>query len=685
MVPHISERALIHAPLGRDAVIAAAMLGEAGIPSEVCATLALIVRGLEGGAGFAVITEESLASADLHPLANWLDEQPDWSDFPFILLTRRGGGIERNPDAKRFLDVLGNVTFLERPFHPTTLISLAQSALRGRRRQYEARARLEDLRVGQEKYRSLFESIDAGFCIIEMLFDEDGEPIDYLFLETNPAFENQTGLNDSVGRSIKTLVPGHEQRWFDIYGAVAKTGEKVRFEEHADALGDIWFDVYAFRVGAPDDSRVAVLFNDISQRRRMEETLRENEERLHRLNETLEARVVERTRELTHAQNALRQSQKLEAIGQLTGGVAHDFNNLLMAIMSSMTLLRRRVPDDPALHRLIDNALQGTERGAALTQRMLAFARRQDLVAERLDVPDLVRNIAELVQRTMGPAWPLELLFPAGLSTVLADPNQLEMALLNLAVNARDAMADGGLIRIAAEQRQLPDGQVRSVEPGIYIGLSVIDHGHGMDAATLERATEPFFTTKGVGKGTGLGLSMIHGLANQLGGTFTLQSTPGEGTRATLWLPTAQADAEEPALPAPAKQEASAAPTSLKVLAVDDDSLILLNTAALLEDLGHQVLEASSGRQALEILEANADIDLLITDQAMPNMTGTQLVQKVATLRPTLPIILATGYGELPPGFEGKILKLTKPFSQAVLHAAVIEAVHKPQGVLLSD
>ena len=684
MIPHISERALINAPLGRDASIAAAILGEAGIPVEVCATLPQIVSGLEWGAGFAVITEESLSYADLHPLANWLDKQPDWSDFPFILLTRRGG-VERNPDAKRFLDVLGNVTFLERPFHPTTLISLAQSALRGRRRQYEARARLEDLRVGQEKYRSLFESIDAGFCIIQMLFDEDGEPIDYIFLETNPAFENQTGLNDSVGRSIKSLVPGHEQRWFDIYGAVAKTGEKVRFEEHAEALGDIWYDVYAFRVGEPGDSRVAVLFNDISQRRRMEETLRENEERLHRLNETLEARVVERTRELTHAQNALRQSQKLEAIGQLTGGVAHDFNNLLMAIMSSMTLLRRRVPDDPALHRLIDNALQCTERGAALTQRMLAFARRQDLVAERLDVPDLVRNIAELVQRTMGPAWPLELVFPASLSPVLADPNQLEMALLNLAVNARDAMADGGLIRIAAEQRQLPDKQVRSVEPGIYIGLSVIDHGHGMDAATLERATEPFFTTKGVGKGTGLGLSMIHGLAKQLGGTFTLQSTPGKGTRATLWLPTAQAEAEEPALPAPAKQEASAAPATLKVLAVDDDSLILLNTAALLEDLGHQVLEASSGRQALEILEANADIDLLITDQAMPNMTGTQLVQKVATLRPTLPIILATGYGELPPGFEGKILKLTKPFSQAVLHAAVIEAVQKPQDVLLSD
>ncbi len=454
-----------------------------------------------------------------------------------------------------------------------------------------------------------------------------------------------------------------------------KTGEKVRLEEHAEALGNIWYDVYAFRVGDDAAGQVAVLFNDISDRRRMEQSLRENEERLHRLNETLEARVVERTGELTQAQNTLRQSQKLEAIGQLTGGVAHDFNNLLMAIMSSLTLLRKRVPDDPALHRLIDNSLQGTESGAALTQRMLAFARRQDLVAERLDVPTLVRDIAELIQRTLGPAWPLELQFPASLSPVMADPNQLEMALLNLAVNARDAMANGGLIRIAVEQRELPDAQVDAIDPGTYIGLSVIDEGHGMDAATLERATEPFFTTKGVGKGTGLGLSMIHGLAKQLGGTFALESRPGEGTRATLWLPAAQGDVSEPAPAAPAIQETAASSNALKILAVDDDALILLNTAALLEDLGHEVLEATSGKEALEILEEHEDIDLLITDQAMPNMTGTQLVEQAALFRPALPIILATGYGELPPGFEGKILKLTKPFSQAVLEAAVIEAV----------
>ena len=483
MIPHLSERALILAPHGRDAKIAAAMLAEANIVTQICGSLAMLQHGLEWGAGFALLTEESLRSADLHPLAAWLEAQPEWSDFPFVLLTQKGGGIERNPSAQRFLDILGNVTFLERPFHPTTLVSVARSALRGRRRQYDARARLGELHLGARKYRSLFESIDAGFCIIQMVFDASGQAADYVFLETNPAFERQTGLKDAVGRSMRSLVPAHEQKWFDIYGNVAATGQHIRFEEHAGALGNIWYEVYAFRAGDPSALQVAVLFNDVSDRRDMELALRENEDRLRRLNETLETRVSERTAELIQAQDALRQSQKLEAIGQLTGGVAHDFNNLLMAIMSSLTLLRRRVPDDAALHRLIDNALQGTERGAALTQRMLAFARRQDLTPVRLDVPVLVRDIAELIQRTLGPGWPLELHFPLQLSPVMADTNQLEMALLNLAVNARDAMQEGGMIQIIAEQRTLPNGDVRGIAPGEYIGLSVVDTGHGMDPA----------------------------------------------------------------------------------------------------------------------------------------------------------------------------------------------------------
>ena len=676
VIPELSQRALILAPHGRDAAIAADLLTEAGLGAHICASLDALMHELRAGAGLGVITEESLRSENLNPLAEWLDQQPEWSDFPFILLTHKGGGIERNPAALRFVEVLGNVTFLERPFHPTTLISLVKSAVRGRRRQYDTRSHLEELRRSNQKYRSLFESIDAGFCIITPVHDESGRLDDFVFQETNPAFEQQTGLADTTGQSIRAMVPGEDWKWFEIFAEVAATGRHVRSEYHATALGDDrWFDVYAFGIGETGAPRVALLFNDITQRRSMEQALRDNDERLRRLNETLEARVTARTNELALAQDALRQSQKLEAIGQLTGGVAHDFNNLLMAILSSMTLLRRRVPDDAALHRLIDNALQATDRGAALTQRMLAFARRQDLTPERLDVIDVVRGIADLVQRTLGPSWPLELQFPVSLAPVLADQNQLELAMVNLALNARDAMAEGGVIRVVAEQRSLPDAEIPGVERGVYVGVSLIDTGHGMDAATLMRATEPFFTTKGVGKGTGLGLSMIYGLAEQLGGTFTLRSAPGEGTTATLWLPAATA-APLDAPRAVNEPRSTAKPLeNLKILAVDDDGLILMNTSALLEDLGHTVIEASSGSEALEIMHDHPDIDVLITDQAMPNMTGVQLIQKIFATRPNLPVVIATGYGEAPREFEGKTVKIGKPFSQKELADALHEAV----------
>ncbi|EJL26221.1 hybrid sensor histidine kinase/response regulator [Novosphingobium sp. AP12] len=413
--------------------------------------------------------------------------------------------------------------------------------------------------------------------------------------------------------------------------------------------------------------RLIGVIYDVTATKQQEAALRE-------LNDTLESRVEQEVAIRQKAEEALRQAQKMEAVGQLTGGIAHDFNNLLMAIMSSLTLLQKRLPPDAATDRLIDHAMQGAHRGAALTQRMLAFARRQDLSSERLMVPELVAGMVDLVERTLGPAWSLDLAFPDSLPPVLADANQLEMAILNLAVNARDAMPGGGVIRITAAQYNAGDADVGGLAGGSYIALSVIDTGEGMDEDTLARATEPFFTTKGVGKGTGLGLSMIHGLAKQLGGSFTLHSTPGRGTHAMLWLPVAQSAAEMPS-PQPVSSEARAASGPLKVLAVDDDGLILMNTAALLEDLGHEVLEASSGEMALEFLRMHADIDVLITDQAMPIMTGTQLADLATALRGDLPIILASGYGDIPPGSQQRIVKLGKPFTQAMLEDALLEAL----------
>ncbi len=324
---------------------------------------------------------------------------------------------------------------------------------------------------------------------------------------------------------------------------------------------------------------------------------------------------------LEEARDALFQAQKLEAIGQLTGGIAHDFNNLLMVIQSSMELLRKRVPDDEWLHSLIDNATEGVKRGTSLTQRMLSFARRQDLDHKPVNLQELVFEMTDLLQRSLDPLIMVEARFPMGLSMVRADSNQLESALLNLAVNARDAMPAGGPLTISAREENLPNGNSLRLTPGKYVCLSIEDKGEGMSEDIINRATEPFFTTKGVGKGTGLGLSMVQGFAEQSGGCLRLRSQKDVGTTAELWLPAIDAVDKPKPVDAPLSKPDSRA-LELVVLAVDDDVLVRMGTAAMLEDLGHTVKEANSGEEALKILAQGIKIDLVVTDQAMPRMTG---------------------------------------------------------------
>ena len=381
-------------------------------------------------------------------------------------------------------------------------------------------------------------------------------------------------------------------------------------------------------------------------------------------------------RELEVAREALFQSQKMDAIGQLTGGVAHDFNNLLMAVLSSLDLLGRRLPDDPLSRRLLDNAVEGAQRGATLTQRMLAFARRQDLKVDRVDLSQLLSGMSDLVQRSIGPEWPISTSFPLKLPAVRADSNQLEMALLNLIVNARDAMPAGGPILISATREGVVDNTAATLPAGSFVRLVVKDSGTGMDADTLRRATEPFFTTKGVGKGTGLGLPMVHGMAQQIGGTFELLSRVGEGTSAVLWLPVAEDQPVTVAEPA-AIEDGPRHTARLNILAVDDDALVLINTAALLEDLGHEVIEADSAAEALRAFREHDGIDLVVTDQAMPNMTGVDLIAAIDHVRPGTPVIIASGYGEgvETPGRD--TVRLSKPFNQARLAEAIAQAMER--------
>jgi PAS domain S-box-containing protein len=377
---------------------------------------------------------------------------------------------------------------------------------------------------------------------------------------------------------------------------------------------------------------------------------------------------------LEEARDALFQAQKLEAVGQLTGGIAHDFNNLLMVIQSSMELLRKRLPRDERLLSLVDNATQGVKRGMSLTQRMLSFARRQDLDQKPVNLQELVLEMTDLLQRSLGPSIIIESQFPLGLSMVRADSNQLESALLNLAVNARDAMPKGGPITISAHEENIPVRNNLRLVPGKYVCLSVEDKGEGMSDDTINRATEPFFTTKGVGKGTGLGLSMVQGFAEQSGGCLRLRSELGVGTTADLWLPATDA-VEKPELTEEPQVATESGPRELVVLAVDDDTLVRMGTTAMLEDLGHTVKEANSGEEALKILAEGARIDLVVTDQAMPRMTGVELAEAILASNPNMPIIVATGYAELQDGLGTKLARLSKPFSQEQLVVAMAEAL----------
>jgi signal transduction histidine kinase len=664
-----SERALVVAPRGRDAAIASAMLREAGIEAEACSSLPLLIGSFEDGVGLVILTEEVLASADIAPLAAWLAGQEEWSDLPFILLTTRGGGLERNPSAARYLELLGNVTFLERPFHPTTLISLARAGLRGRRRQYDARTRLEELRSSAERYRTLFDSIDAGFCIIEVIF-RDERPVDYRFCEVNPAFVRQTGLKNAVGRRVREMAPDLEQHWFDTYGAVAQTGEPTRFENRADELGR-WYDVYAFRVGDPAAHRVAVLFNDITARRSMELELRE-------LTASLERRVKDATTEREVALAQLHEAQKLETLGQLTGGVAHDFNNLLTPITGVLDLMHRRYgKQDERDARLIGGALESAERARVLVQRLLGFARRQALQTQPVDLATLLDGMRDLIASSVGATIEVSLRIDGSLPAALADPNQLELAILNLCVNARDAMPTGGVLTVAAEPVALGPGEVAEVKPGLYVRLSVIDTGVGMDEATLSRAVEPFYSTKEVGKGTGLGLSMVHGLASQLGGGFRITSAVGEGTRIDLWLPIAS---ERPTDRRPADEAPIATARSLAILLVDDEQLVRAATAAMLRELGHDVAEASSGADALVKLPTRA-FDLVVTDYKMPRMDGAELARRVREARPELPLLLITGYTGASDGALD-LPRLDKPFRRAELAAAIERTLYPRRNVV---
>ncbi|MFC3944163.1 hybrid sensor histidine kinase/response regulator [Pseudomonas gingeri] len=634
----------------------------------------------------------------------------------------------------------------------------------------------EQLAEREAHYRTMFEAVDTGFCTIEMKFDAAGNALDYRFIDMNPAFERETGLVGAQGRWVRDLIPGHEQHWFDIYGEVALTGVPQRFENQAQALGR-WYAVHAFRVGSMGEHKVAVFFNDITERRQAETALKQ-------LNASLEQEVASRTDDrnqlwtlssdimlrcsfdgqiiainpawtdtlgwnesdllgsslydlihpddlertvegvrqsasghsllrfenryrcknggyrwinwssspsdqvihavgrdctldkeqalaLAKAEAQLRQSQKMEAVGQLTGGLAHDFNNLLTGISGSLEMLQTRIDQGRVnnLERYINAALIAARRATALTHRLLAFSRRQTLDSRATHINRLITGMEDLIRRTVGPSIQLEAKLSDRLWTTLVDQNQLENSLLNLCINARDAMPDGGRLVIETANINLTSASALALElpPGGYVHLSVADSGSGMSADVLSKAFDPFFTTKPLGSGTGLGLSMVYGFALQSGGQVRINSQPGAGTQVRLYLPRHFAEADEPGVrhsPPPSLQ-ATAGET---VLVVDDEPQVRMLEVELLEERGYKVLEASDGVAGLKILQSPIRIDLLVSDVGLPGgMNGRQLAELARRTRPGLKVLFVTGYaessvignGDLAPGMQ----VMAKPFA----------------------
>ena len=515
----LSERTLILAPRGRDAVVAKGILREAGIQADICVDLAELVESIRRGADVAVLTEEAVRMVDARDLLAWVASQPPWSDFPFIVLTEHGGGLERNPAATRLMEMLGNVSFLERPFHPTTLVSVVQNNLRGRRRQYECR------RLNEE-------------------------------------------LESHVQERTAELATANRQ-----------------------------------------------LLAQIEERERVESTLR--------------------------------QMQRLEAVGQLTSGVAHDFNNLLTVVLGNITFLERGFAAaniDGKLAQRLGYMRAAAERGAKLTDQLLAFSRRQRLEPKVLDLNETVAGMRDLLQSTMGGSIRIDTKLTPGLWPALVDPTQLELAVLNLAINARDAMQIGGDLTVKTANMSLGAPFFPEEPPaGDYVEICVADSGTGMSDEVRAKAFEPFFTTKEIGKGSGLGLSQVLGFAKQSGGGVRIESRPGHGTSIHIYVPRADPQAAPREAPAPAKSSAHATGT---ILLVDDDSAVREVTAAELRDLGHTVLEAGSGAGALDVIERERKIDLVLLDYAMPGMSGAEVARRVQAKRPALAILFITGFAD---------------------------------------
>jgi PAS domain S-box-containing protein len=672
------SRVLILAPVGRDAALTRSFLNRAGVESLGCSNLDDLQRNLFEGAGAAVITEEALIGQDTSGLVEWVAQQPSWSDFPFIVLFEPGASAEAVSQERDALQQSGNLTLLERPVGAATLVSAVRAALRARGRQYEVHDALIALTASERRYRTLAEALPQ----LVWTSGPDGQR-DYFsrqWLEyTGVPEEEQFGF-----AWLDTVVhPEDRERIRERWMASVKGQDEYDAElriRRADGQYR-WFKARGTPVR--DGGRIVRWFGtctDITD-------IVEARETLTRSREELERRVAERTRSLAAAnerlaaesaerqrtEEALRQSQKLEAIGQLTSGVAHDFNNLLTDVLGNLELLERRLKSEGSLRRL-RSARAAAERGARLTHQLLAFSRKQHLAPTPLDLNRLVSDASDLLFRTIGATVRIETVLTEGLWPALADHTQIELVLLNLAINARDAMPAGGRVTIRTANISRRDAPP-DLRPGDYVLISVADSGEGMTDEVLSKAVEPFFTTKEMGKGSGLGLSMVHGVATQSGGGLRIDSRVGRGTTINVYLPRSRrpsATARERDTPLATVHKGAT------ILVVDDDPGVREVAVSSLESVGYRLLAAENGLAALDILKGTERVDLLLVDMAMPGMNGVEVIRRARERHPGLRALLVTGYADIAafsPAEGDPVLQ--KPYRLAQLADSVAEALRR--------
>ena len=683
---------LILAPFGRDAESAAQILERHRRRSIICVDVDDLARRIDERAGAVLVTEEALFRADLTALTAALDAQPSWSDIPFVYLAGQRKGYAARVETSGLPDRITNAMVLDRPLGAESLLSALEWALGARRRQFQLRDHLRqleeqasmltrianDLGQSESRFRAITESMPQivwsarpdGFhdFINQRFFDYTGvsRPAGLLFadthlihpddralarstwrhcLETGSPYEVEYRMLHRSGRyrwQLGKAVPvrdedGAVRRWF---GTCTDIEDQVKARENLAAFSEM--------LERQVNDRTAALHNEMAERQRVE--------------------------------GALRQSQKMEAIGQLTGGIAHDFNNFLTGIIGSLDIVKRRLAsgrlDD--LDRFMNTAASSAHRASALTHRLLAFSRRQALDPHPTDVNKLVTAMRELLMRSLDEHIEYATALAPDLPPVLADPSQVESALLNMAINARDAMPNGGSLTITSELTDLDEAFVarhENLQAGRYVMLAVRDTGTGMSEETLARALDPFFTTKPLGQGTGLGLSMIYGFARQSNGHLQIESEVGRGTVVRLYLPLANAAIDEPALLAAAPQGRGES-----ILVVEDDPAVRTLVLEVLGELGYEALEAEDARSAFSILDSERVIDLLISDVGLPGMNGRQLADIARLRRQNLRVLFMTGYadnesvrsGALDPGMS----VIAKPFSIDILANRIREMMH---------